>query len=180
MSITYLGFLRGINVGGNKTVKMSLLKELFESLSFTSVKTFLNSGNIRFDSTEKDLAKLKKIIETNLEKTFGFEIQTIIRTKEEIEKIIHDNPFKKFKVTPQTRLYVTFLSEKPITSLKIPYKSTQGDFTILEASTSEIYSVLVVSPSTRSVDAMNIIEKEWGKKVTTRNWNTIVKMINPK
>jgi uncharacterized protein (DUF1697 family) len=95
----------------------------------------------------------------------------------EIQELADSNPFKKITVTPQMRLYVTFLSEKPKSSLKIPYESPEKDFKIVRVSNNEVCSVLTLSPNTGTVDAMSVLEKEFGRKVTTRNWNTVIKLL---
>jgi len=73
-------------------------------------------------------------------------------------------------------LYVTFLSETSDTSLEIPYESPEKDLRILRASNHEICSVLILSQKRGTVDLMSFIEKEFGKNVTTRNWNTVKKL----
>lgn len=90
--------------------------------------------------------------------------------------MIDTNPFKNISVTPETRLYVTFLLGKPKHNLQIPYESHEKDFKILSVSNGEVISVLTLSPKRRTPEAMTIIEKEFGKNVTTRNWNTVVKI----
>ncbi|MGB5137907.1 MAG: DUF1697 domain-containing protein, partial [Candidatus Zixiibacteriota bacterium] len=136
----------------------------------------LASGNVLFETAKTKDSLLAAKIEEQLQKTFGHQIGAIVRSIEDIEKLIASNPFRGIKVTKETRLYVTFLSEKAKSSLKIPYASPEKDLRILSANDSVVTSVLVLSPSRNSVDLMNIIEKEWGKKVTTRNWNTIIKI----
>jgi uncharacterized protein (DUF1697 family) len=173
----YVVFLRGINVGGNKKVPMVDLKKMLEKMGCTEVKTILNSGNVVLDSMEKNIAVFAKKIEVQFEKTFGFDSHIIIRTLADIQALADSAPFKKIPVTEHTRLYITFLSEKPKNTLKIPYVSPAKDFTILKASDTEICSVLVLSPATDSTKVMAVIEKEFGKNVTTRNWNTIEKLL---
>lgn len=187
----YAAFLRGINVGGNKKVPMTDLKKCLEKLGYENVKTLLNSGNVIFETKKTNPNSLTKTIEATLEKTFGFKVKTIIRSINELQKLIESNPFKDIKVTPNTRLYVTFISEAgggtPLVrgrglkeakeSLKIPYTTPDKSYKILKATNTEVYSVLFITASSRSVDAMNILEKEYGKNVTTRNWNTIMKMM---
>jgi uncharacterized protein (DUF1697 family) len=173
----YIAFLRGINVGGQKTIKMEELKKTFEAMGFANVKTLLASGNVLFDAPMTSKNTLATEIEETLEKTFGHEIGVLIRTIESLQKLADDNPFADVKVTPQTRLYVTFLSENSKSDLTIPYKSPDGNFRILQASSGEVCSVLTLSPNTRTVDLMSILEKEYGKRVTTRNWNTIERIL---
>jgi len=175
--IKYVAFLRGINVGGHKAVKMEELKKAFESLGFENVKTLLASGNVLFAAPHASASTLTKKVEEKLEKTFGHEIGVLIRKIEELQRLAEANPFTGVKVTPQTRLYVTFLSEKPRRGLKIPYESPDKNFKIIRATGSEVCSVLTLSPNSRTVDLMSILEKEFGRKVTTRNWNTIEKIL---
>ncbi len=173
----YVALLRGINVGGNKKVPMADLKKMMEKMGYTNVKTLLNSGNVMFDTAEKSMPAIKKAFEAQFEKTFGFSSHTIIRSITEIEKLVKANPFKRIKVTPATRLYVTFLSDKPTSTLKIPYESADKLYRILSVDDSCICSVLIVTDTKNTTDAMKILEKEYGKNVTTRNWNTVEKML---
>lgn len=96
---------------------------------------------------------------------------------EELQRLWKANPFNSVKVTPETRLYITFLVEKTKSTLKIPYESSDQNFKILYASASEVCSVLKLSDKFGTTDLMAILEKEFGRKVTTRSWNTIRKLI---
>jgi uncharacterized protein (DUF1697 family) len=172
---SYLAFLRGINVGGRK-VLMGELKNAFESLGFKNVKTLIASGNVAFDTPKADLEALSDKIGEKLKETFGYEIGVILRTAENLRKMVVSNPFKNVKVIPGVKLYVTFYLEKPKTGSEIPYQSLKKEFRVLKVSDGEIFSVVDLSQGGRTVDFMNVIEKEFGKKVTTRNWNTITKL----
>jgi len=172
----YVAFLRGINVGGNKKVPMAKLKSVLEEFGFLNVRTLLASGNVIFEFKKESLPLLTKKISATLEEAFGFTIPVILRDAEEIEKIAESNPFKNIMVTKDTRLYVTFLSDDPKSKLKIPYHSTDNSFQILNIKDRAIFSVLDVSKK-GTVDAIAILEKEFGKNITTRNWNTIVKIL---
>ena len=175
--VNYAAFLRGINVGGHKPVPMQKLKKAFESLRFKNVRTLLASGNVVFEAPLTNTTTLEQKIEDKLKKTFGHEIGVLIRSMEELKRLSESQPFKGIDVTPQTRLYVTFLSEKSKSSLKIPYASPDKGFRILRVSAREVCSVLTLSPNSRSIDLMDVLEKEFGRKVTTRNWNTIVRIL---
>ena len=80
----YVALLRGINVGGNNIVEMSKLKKAFQSLGFANVSTYINTGNVIFESNKKELSKL---IEKALFKTFGFQIRIVIRDAKNIQKL---------------------------------------------------------------------------------------------
>lgn len=175
---TYAAFLRGINVGGHKPVQMKRLGTAFESLAFKNVKTLLASGNVLFETRPVSRERLARKIEEKLRKIFGHEIGTIIRTVEELRILADSQPFQGIRVTPRTRLFVTFLSEKPQTSLKIPYLSPDKSFRILSRTDAEVCSVLTVGPQwAKNLRQMNILEKEFGKKVTTRSWNTVARVV---
>src|SRR5215471_10679967 len=107
----YVAFLRGINVGGNAVVSMEQLKQVFATLGFTSVETVLASGNVVFDGPKSDLRRLTLRIEEKLHTEFGLEIAVLLRTSEELLSLLEAQPFKKIKVTAQTRLNVSFLSD---------------------------------------------------------------------
>ena len=172
----FAAFLRGINVGGNKMVKMDDLKKWFAALGFKNVKTILNSGNVLFESSAENESALAKKIADKLKTELGHEVGIQIRSIEEIQELADRNPFKKIKVTPETRLYITFLADKPKSKLKIPYTSPEKDFRILEVTNREICSVVDLNLGRGTVEAMGILEKEFGKNITTRNWNTVEKI----
>ena len=173
----YAAFLRGINVGGHKVIKMEALKKAFESFGFQNVKTLLASGNVLFETAESDSNALTQKIEQNLKKTFGFEVGTLLRTKQKMHALADSEPFKKMKVTPHTRLYVTFLKERSKSGLKIPYESPEKDFRIVSVSAGEVCSVVTLSPKRQTTDLMVFLEKEFGRNITTRNWNTITRLL---
>ena len=172
----FVAFLRGINVGGNKKVPMAKLKSVLEEFGFQKVRTLLASGNVIFESKKESLLSLTKKISATLDEAFGFVIPVILRDADDIEKIVESDPFKNINVTKDTRLYVTFLSDEPKSKLKIPYLSPDKSFCILNIKDKTIFSVLDLAKA-GTVDAMAFLEKEFGKNITTRNWNTIVKII---
>lgn len=90
--MTYVALLRGINVGGNRKVEMARLKLTFEKLGFTNVKTFINSGNVIFRTDASDEAELTKQIETAIEKDFGFAVNVLLRSLDEIAALVQAIP----------------------------------------------------------------------------------------
>jgi uncharacterized protein (DUF1697 family) len=178
----YVALLRGINVGGHKKVPMTDLKKFLEKAGFQNVRTLLASGNVVFsqrdglpESEEENINKLLEKISTILEKKFGFSIPVLLRKFSEIEDLIKLNPFKDIKVTPQIRLYATFLPEKLKKKTSVSYTSPDKSFKIISAEKDTIFSVLDLTKS-KTPEAMGILEKEFGKNITTRNWNTVVKI----
>ena len=88
----YVALLRGINVGGNAKVEMSRLRKAFEDLGYEKVSSYINSGNVLFETNEKDEKKLIFQIEKVIKKNFGFEVKTLVRDSENILKLANAIP----------------------------------------------------------------------------------------
>lgn len=174
--ITYVAFLRGINVGGNTLIKMEDLRKAFESYGYGNVKTVMASGNVLFDAPRETTMALSKNIATKLQETFGREILAIVRSIDDLLEIEARQPFKDMEVTPKTRLFVTFVSEN-IKRRDISIPSIHEGFRILNISDGTICSILYEQQGKGAVDLMSAIEKEFGQKVTTRSWNTITRLL---
>ncbi len=175
--IKYVAFLRGINVGGNKKVPMEDLRKMLSSLDCTNIKTLLNSGNAIFESAETNTEDLTQKIEEVFVKQFGFESKILLRKMSEIEELIKLDPFKKITIDENVRLYVSFLDKELQSTLKLPYESADKSLLILQKTKREVFSVVFLSPTARTTDAMAFIEKKFGKAITTRNWNTVEKIM---
>ncbi|WP_162427857.1 DUF1697 domain-containing protein [Pontibacter pudoricolor] len=168
----YVAFLRGINVGGKHKVPMAELKTEMEKLGFGHVETLLNSGNVIFDATPAPEKELETIIGNSLEKAFGFPIPVLVRDAEVIADLRQNNPFQEVEVTKDTRLYISFLKEKPANDLTNPWATADGAFQVLEVRDRTICSVLDLA-ITQTTKGMGELEALFGKSMTTRNWNTI-------
>src|SRR5215510_10264952 len=88
----FVALLRGVNVGGNNMISMSSLKKSFESMGFTDVATYINSGNIIFKSKEADARKLEGKLEKMLSKEYQLESRVVLRSLSEMEKIVASLP----------------------------------------------------------------------------------------
>ncbi len=176
MQIPYVALLRGINVSGHHKVSMAELKEKLELLGFEQVKTLLNSGNVIFSAASAEAEQLEQQIESHLAQHFGFPVPTIIRTAASIKTLYEANPFQHINMTKQRRRYVSFFKSKPNAHMDYPWVSEDGSFEILKISDQEIFSLLDLSKAS-TPQAMDVVEKFYGKTVTTRNWNTIERII---
>jgi len=106
--------LRGINVSGQKIVKMESLRASFEALGFSRVQTYVQSGNVIFETSKGLANNLSRKIREKISSDYGFSVPLILRTSGEMEKIVSDNPFLKERGIDHTRLHVTLLSEVPV------------------------------------------------------------------
>ena len=98
-----IAFLRGINVGGHKLVKMEALRAVFEAMGYTQVATLLTSGNVLFESLETDITSLVQTIEETLELRFGHKISVLIRKKEDLQKLADSMPCFHARITKTSR-----------------------------------------------------------------------------
>jgi uncharacterized protein (DUF1697 family) len=171
-----IAFLRGINVGGNTTVPMAALKEVLTGLGCRDVKTVLNSGNAVFQAEETDRSALTRQIQAVLREAFGFEVAVMLRSGEEIRALLDADPFKDVTVTPETRLYVTFLGEGVESRTKAPFVSPQGDYGVVRVFPREVCTFIILSKDRGTPELMKGIEEEYGRQITTRSWNTIVRI----
>lgn len=112
---TYVALLRGINVSGQKQIKMTDLKKLFEDAGFTNIQTYIQSGNVIFESKNSNTKAIINHIEKKIKEKYRFDVEVFILTNPELKNILNKNPFIK-KIKDIERLYVTFLSEKPTTA----------------------------------------------------------------
>lgn len=172
----YVTFLRGINVGGNSTVSMGELMKLLVSLGYSEVKTVLNSGNIIFESNEADDSKILRKLEENLETTFAFPIAVMLRRDSEIQSLIAVNPFKDIAVTPNIRCHITFLSEKQAGKAASSSVLVEDGFRVVRAFNREVCWLVDIASGKGTSDCMVILERQYGKRITTRTWNTVTKI----
>jgi uncharacterized protein (DUF1697 family) len=169
--VTYAAFLRGVNSGLNPTIKMDVLKKAFEGLGFESVKTVIASGNVIFDAEATDENDLEQTIENALPKAIGFASATIVYKLTDLKRLVKLDAFKGIKLTPSTRLFVTFLKKPARASQKL----SSNRFKIIKRSGRALFSVLDLAGTTPEL--MKILDKEFGKTNTTRSWKTIEKII---
>ncbi|MDN4074019.1 DUF1697 domain-containing protein [Fictibacillus terranigra] len=167
---TYIAWLRGINVGGHKKIKMETLRALLESLGLQNVKTYIQSGNVIFQSAEEE-TRLQKRIESKIIEEFGFEVTVMLRTQQELEDAIQEAPFKADELKDGETLHIVFLSEKPADAavdVLVPYKNEDLDYEVMNR---ELY--LLYRKSMRDIKFPVQKLKIPG---TMRNWNTVNKM----
>jgi len=168
----YVAFLRAINVGGNTIVKMDALRTQFESLGYENVQTYIQSGNVIFETEEKDAVALEDRIERQLEKGLGKSIQLFVRTMREIESIAKKPPFSPKE---NETLHIVFLKSKPGKKGEqalVSFISEADDFNIKGR---EVYNLRY--DRGKSIFSNNFIEKTLGIAGTTRNLNTIQKIV---
>jgi uncharacterized protein (DUF1697 family) len=173
----YAAFLRGINMIGRRTVKMAELRRIFESLNLSDVTTILVSGNVVFGSKPCDVSALAQSIGRRLAVELGYPVGVIVRSLDELEALAASNPFRGIPPSPRTKLLTTLLSNPPTGAFRAPYTSPEQDFTVLRVTDGAVFSVVTLAEGKRSSGVMSFLERRFGTEQTTRNWNTILKVL---
>jgi len=173
----YVAFLRGINVGGKRMIKMSDLAGVFASLGLRNVRTYIQSGNVIFDAAETRADVLVKKIEKELHKSFGHDVPVLLRTLAELEAILKRNPFKKIKADAEVVMFVTFLAAEPGGKPKLPLISSTENLEVFAIENRVAFILARRKNNGWFGFPNNFIEKQLGVPATTRNWTTVNKIV---
>ncbi|NQX58477.1 DUF1697 domain-containing protein [Paenibacillus qinlingensis] len=172
----YVAMLRGINVSGQKIIKMDRLRQLFESMNFTDVSTYIQSGNVIFEAEELDAAILRDRIVHELKEQLTYDIPVIIRTPAELLEVVQDTPYAAVNVDENEQRYVTFLSQAPTEAALAKLDAAQSEVDEYQVKGLTVY-LLIRKNYGDSKFSNNFIEKKLGVSATTRNWETVNKLI---
>ncbi len=171
---TYIALLRGINVGGHKKVQMAELRVLMANIGFNEVKTYIQSGNVIFKSSNEDI----KVLETKIKKAlldyFGFDISVLVRTRLQFNRIFDNCPFSEKKKLDS---YFAMLSEIPNKDLvKVAYEKTyeNEEYEILN----DCLYFYCSNGYGNAKFNMNYFEKKLEVDATSRNYKTMVKLLS--
>ncbi len=175
MSARYAAFLRGINVGGNRTIKMADLRTCFEDLGFKEIRTVLQSGNVLFTSTSRSADALRSMIEAALKKTFDYPAKVHVCPLRTLEQVIEDYPFKLNQTTFQH--YVVFVAEKTADSILKEAVDLEQETETVKSSAPFIYWRVQKGKSTKSAFAKILAKAKYRDHTTVRNLNTLKKMV---
>jgi len=171
----YIALLRGINVSGQKKIKMADLRKHLEEGGLSKVGTYIQSGNILFRSSLDKKTEVASKISGIIRDKYGFDVETIVLTQDELHNILINNPFVKIRDEDQKRLYVTYFSGsiEPAAfgaidkEQYLPEEFVPGD-----------NFLYFFSPDGYGNARMNnnFFEKKLGVPATTRNWKTSKKL----
>lgn len=173
----YVAFLRGVNVGGKKPLKMKQLAEVLSAAGFRNVRTFIASGNVIFEAPTKDPARIARKMEKHLLDALGYEITVIVRNVDDLRAIIKRNPFKKPKPSADEMLFVTFLSSPPPVKPRLPLRSKTENMEVIALTDSAAFIVARRKKTGWFGFPHTFAEKEFKVATTTRNWTTVVKIV---
>jgi uncharacterized protein (DUF1697 family) len=165
----FAAFLRGVTP---MNAKMPELKAAFEAAGFTDVRTVLSSGNVVFTARATSGAALERKVEAAMTARLGRTFPTIVREVDALRRLLGSEPYEGFRLARGAKRVVTFLKREPSSTPELPLELDGAR--ILRVDGREAFSAYVPGP--RGPVFMTLIEKTFGKDVTTRTWETVEKV----
>jgi uncharacterized protein (DUF1697 family) len=172
---TFLGLLRGINVGGRSVLRMAELKGLLASLGYEDVETYIQSGNVLFGSPTDDAVEIAADIEQAIARAFDVSPALLLRTPSELEDVVGGNPFVA-RGLPESALHVAFLDREPVPerpALLDPGRSPPDELALQGR---ELYLHLP-NGAGRSKLTLDYVERTLDVRATQRNWRTVLALL---
>jgi len=170
---TYIALLRGINVGGQKKIKMAELRSVLENMGLKNVQTYIQSGNIVFGHNDTDKKALEIRVHDKIEKHFGFDVPVLILEPKDVDRILNESPFED---DGDNKLYYVLLKNAPNEGLKVAFnnlKFDQEDFHITDTC---VYLFCRNGYGNAKLNN-NLIERKLNVEATTRNHKTMLKLL---
>ena len=164
----YVAFLRGVSP---MNAKMPELKRCFEAAGFDDVCTLLSSGNVVFSSRTTPEPALEKRAEQAMQQHLGRGFGTFVRRAEDLQLLVHTDPFLAFDLPANAKPVVTFLRGTPVADLALPIE--RGGAAILHCEGTEVFSAYV--PGDDGPVFMQLLERTFGSDITTRTFDTVKK-----
>ncbi len=173
----YAAFLRAINVGGNRIIRMADLRAALESLGLARVETYIQSGNVLFHAESPDTADLEQRIEAGLAEAFGFDVPTFVRPAADLVMLTTTNPFGEAADHADATVYIAFLREAPAPERLDLLQPYQSAIDTLHVAGPHLYW-LRRRDRGESVITNDRLEKALGVVSTMRNTSTLRKMVD--
>ena len=166
----YVGLLQGINIGKHKRVAMSDLKTVVENLGHTDVRTHLNSGNVVFAAAERSNDDLAREIEAAITSQLGIDVPVVVRSGDEMRRIVENNPFPAAAADPTT-LHVTFLGavHDPATVASLAEREKGDDDYRVVGADVYLHYPNRITGAVFTLHGLNV--------ATSRNWRTVTRLV---
>lgn len=172
---TYVALIRGINVGGHKRVAMADLRELLADLGFSDGRSLLQSGNLVFRGRPAPAAKIERQLEAESAKRLGFAADFFVRTADEWQEVVAQNPFREEAKRDPGHLLCVLLKDAPDAKAVSALQAAIPGREVFRAKGHHAY---IVYPDGigRSRLTWTLVERTLGTRGTARNWNTVLKL----
>ncbi|WP_231186693.1 DUF1697 domain-containing protein [Haladaptatus sp. DYF46] len=171
---TYIAFLRGINVGAHNRMKMDDLRVLFESLGYENVRTYIQSGNVVFE-TQSDEGTIRSDVTDAIADTFSYDITVMVRTRTELVAAVDKQPFGE-PSNDSIKRYLTFLNEVPTAERREKLLDSQSEAESFEIRGRDVYSSL--DKGKLGPGRFTDVGQKLGMAATRRNWNVVTAVVD--
>jgi uncharacterized protein (DUF1697 family) len=152
--------------------KMPELKTAFEAAGFTEVKTVLSSGNVVFTARGASESSLQRAAEAAMQERLGQAFLTIVRPVDLLRELLASDPYRAFRLTASAKRVVTFLRDEPGSKVTLPLELEGAR--LLAVKGREVFGAYVPTP--KGPVFMSLIERTFGKELTTRTWDSVAKV----
>ncbi len=173
---TFIALLRGINVSGQKKIKMADLRACLQQHGFSEVRTYIQSGNILFTAEDADPAELAAQIHAAIEQQFGFDVPVQVLSAARVRQVVDANPFPDTPAEEYNRLLVCFLAQQPTQERAAAVAGYQDARDAFHLDGQAIY---IYAPEGYGTSKLtnNFFEAKLKVQATTRNWKTLLKLL---
>jgi uncharacterized protein (DUF1697 family) len=171
-----IAMLRAVNLGSHNRVRMDALCTLCSSLKLRDPRTYVQSGNVVFHTSEREIAKVARRIEDAMERDFGFRTDVIVRTAGEMRDVVAHSPFAKRRGLDAKRLLVFFFDNEPGAEAREKIRSIKVNGEELHLDGRELY-IYFPDGQGRSKVSTAAIERMLKTPGTGRNWNSVTKLL---
>jgi uncharacterized protein (DUF1697 family) len=175
---TYVVLLRAVNVGGTGKLPMADLRKLLDGLGFRNIETYIQSGNVVFDAAGS-AAKVKAAVTAGLEKLMGAPVEVMVRTHEELSRIIDGNPFANEAAADGARVHVAFLAgaappeaEAGLNRIVTQYPARRDRYHLA----GDTLYLHLPEGAAETKFSGKTMDRALGVAATGRNWNTVLKL----
>jgi uncharacterized protein (DUF1697 family) len=171
-----IAMLRGVNVGGHHKIGMEALRKLFEALGLRDAQTYIQSGNVVFTTEERRMVPLAGRIGAAIECAFGFRPEVVLRTANQLRKVVAGNPFAARPGLHPGKLVVMFLAGDPSAEARRKVLEIRSVPEEVRANGRHLY-IYFPNGAGRAKLSMALVEKTLKTPATGRNWNTVERLL---
>lgn len=171
----YIAWLRAVNVGGTRIIKMEELRKHFAMPGFTNIVSYIQSGNVLFDTKETDRVALELKIEKKLLKVLDFDVDVVIRSIDEMKEVVKKDPFKKTRKETD-KYYVVFLKTVPEKELVKQLEALSDEVDSFKIIGDDLYWLCRPANGPTMMKG-SFFDKKLKVLNTNRNWNTVNKIL---
>ena len=173
----YVAFIRAINVAGHASVKMTDARHAFVAAGGRNVRSYIQSGNVLFECSAREMASMLRAIRKRLTDTRAGEPDILCRSEQQLEEIVGRAPFTARDAGPTVKLYVAFLARSPRVKPRLPVSLPKEELEAVGMTDREVFIVSRRKKNGFFGFPNNFIEDALGVSATTRNWSTIIRIL---